>query len=100
MRKYKEVLLKAQQEHINIFDLVIANEVNDYLLYQDSAVNQKDFDRFFEDVCDLVKDIWLKLDNHISLSSVVNGVIKEYANYQSKKTNKSELIDIICQCYA
>lgn len=91
MNKYQDSLDRAKKNNINVFDLIIATEVNEHLSSKDNK---------FESICDLVKDIWLKLDNHISLSSVVNGVIKEYADYKSKKINKSELIDIICQIYA
>lgn len=72
---YKKNLEKAEKAGVNIFDLVIAQEV-DAVFGADERSGQGRDNCEFERICNLVGEIYLKVDTCISLSDIANLIHK------------------------
>ena len=73
---YMEELKKAKENNINIYKLVIANEVEDFLSSFETPKNDIEYSMLFEELCSVVSMVYLKLDNSYSLSNVVESVCR------------------------
>lgn len=73
---YREELKKAKENNINIYKLVIANEVEDVLSLFETPKNDIEYLMLFEELCSVVSMVYLKLDNSYSLANVVESVCR------------------------
>ena len=78
-RTYKQELDLAVKNNIDIYKLKISYEVNYFLVngYWWLESNYDDYEvmEMFEDICNIVSEVWLSLDNNYSLSNIVEAVI-------------------------
>lgn len=98
---YKETLELAKKENINICDLQIAYELD---CQNDNIIPEEEFEFF----CHYIKEIWLKMDEHTSLSTITYAVLQEIKNgdltkemiiKHADKCDDYDIREIICQCY-
>lgn len=80
-RTYKEELDWAKENEINLFKLIIADNVNCELSHywwveSELESNEKATNELFENICSKVCEVYLYLDKSFSLSSVVEAVVE------------------------
>ena len=102
-RTFKQELDFAMEHKINVLKLNIANEVSDQLVngywwFEQDAINEVEHTmQLFEDICNCVCEIYLKIDNTYSLANVVQAVIElniqEYVDIS--EINKYMVIEYI-----
>lgn len=80
-RTYKQELDWAKENEINLFKLVIADNVYCELSHYwwveaELESNEKSTNELFENICSKVCEVYLHLDKSFSLSSVVEAVVE------------------------